>query len=222
MPGACPKQYRSILGKSVLQHCLESIGSMPVFSRVVLALSANDPYWPAVRDRLAPGLLDNLQVVIGGDERADTVTAALAALADIAEENDWVLVHDAVRPLIRTSDIEHMIATLVGEPAGGLLAIPVRDTLKSATDDNSVAATIDRSRLWQAQTPQMFRYGVLTEALAEARKRNLGMTDEASAIELLNLPVRLILGRQDNLKITFEEDLQLVGQVLEARNRSQS
>jgi 2-C-methyl-D-erythritol 4-phosphate cytidylyltransferase len=219
LPGACPKQYREILGKPLLQHTLEGIGSLPLFSLVVLALSNEDSFWPAVRDSLAPAIRDRIQVTTGGQERVNSVLAALELLGTQAGDEDWVLVHDAVRPLVSMQDVEFLISSVADLPSGGLLAQRVRDTLKAAGDNALVDSTVDRSKLWQAQTPQMFRYGVLRQALQTAVEQGRTVTDEAAAVEALGLPVRLVKGHPYNIKVTWEEDLELAALLLGAERQ---
>jgi 2-C-methyl-D-erythritol 4-phosphate cytidylyltransferase len=216
LPGACPKQYREILGKPLLQHTLERTAGMPIFSKVVIALSGADEYWPGLHQALDQDLTEKLLLAPGGPERADSVLAGLRALTDLAQDSDWVLVHDAVRPLVSIPDIEFLISSVADMESGGLLALRVRDTLKLAGTNDQVESTVDRSRLWQAQTPQMFRYGILRKALQEATAAGRGVTDEASAVEALGLPVRLVKGHPNNFKVTWEEDLELATLLLGA------
>lgn len=223
MQSAIPKQYLEIDGTSLLQLTLERLGNMPWFARIVVALAAEDEHWPAVQARLSGKLREKLLIVTGGSERYRSVHNALQGLAGFAQPQDWVLVHDAVRPCVRTSDVALLIHSLQQETAGGLLAVPVRDTLKEAQPGASngaevqlVARTVDRSALWLAATPQMFRFGVLQSALQQAMGQDCIATDEAAAVEALGLPVQLIRGRADNLKVTYPEDLALLAALLRA------
>jgi 2-C-methyl-D-erythritol 4-phosphate cytidylyltransferase len=210
-----PKQYLEVNGLPVLQHTLQRLGGMPWFSRMVLVLSANDPWWPALASRLHRELLEKIDVVDGGAQRCDSVLQGVLALQNVVNDNDWVLVHDVVRPCIHADDVSKLIDALRHEPAGGLLASPVRETLKRDDGAGMVQQTVDRSRLWCAATPQMFRYGVLLRALQQARGA-AAVTDEAEAVERSGHPVRLVPGRADNLKITYPEDLQLAALLLGA------
>lgn len=149
-----------------------------------------------------------------------SVLNALTALQPFAEDNDWVLVHDAVRPCIHPADVHKLMHELASEAAGGLLAIPVRETLKESDGGQLVQRTVDRSRMWQAATPQMFRFAVLQRALQQAAvARRAAPTDEAAAVEAQGLPVRLVAGRTDNIKVTYPGDLLLAAAVLEAQSR---
>jgi 2-C-methyl-D-erythritol 4-phosphate cytidylyltransferase len=186
----------------------------------VLVLTADDQNWAEVEHHLAPLLKSKLLVVVGGAERFQSVANALSALTDEAAPDDWILVHDVVRPCLRASDIEMLVKTLSAEATGGLLALPLRDTLKEGGSDLKVVRTLDRDRLWLAATPQMFRYSVLTQALAFAVGNGLHITDEAAAVEALGLPVTLVPGRADNIKVTYPEDLQLVAALLQAETGS--
>jgi 2-C-methyl-D-erythritol 4-phosphate cytidylyltransferase len=145
------------------------------------------------------------------------VAHALEALADQAADTDWVLVHDAARPCLRPEDLQALTAALDGDAVGGLLAVPVSDTLKRAGGDGRVAATVPREALWRALTPQMFRYGLLRRALALCLERGRSVTDEASAIECLGLQPRLVRGHADNVKITSPEDAALAAAILRCR-----
>ncbi len=199
-----PKQYLQIAGRCIVEHTLHCFLEHPGLLGAVVCVAVDDPYWPQLqvasdaRIRRAPG----------GRERADSVLAGLQALlAEGARAEDWVLVHDAARPNLSPADLDRLLDSLADDPVGGLLAIPVRDTLKRAASDGRVAETVDRSLIWQAYTPQMFRLGALREALAQALKEGVAVTDEASAMEWTGQAPRLIEGRADNLKVTRPEDL---------------
>ncbi|MBA1189716.1 2-C-methyl-D-erythritol 4-phosphate cytidylyltransferase [Pseudomonas entomophila] len=199
-----PKQYLAVAGRTVLEHTLACFLEHPALLGVVVSLANDDPYWPHLpcandgRIRRAPG----------GRERADSVLNALQVLqAQGAGDEDWVLVHDAARPNLARSDLDRLLSMLADDPVGGLLAVPARDTLKCAGADGRVSATLDRSTVWQAFTPQMFRLGTLHRALADCLVAQVAVTDEASAIEWSGQAPRLIEGRGDNLKVTRPEDL---------------
>jgi 2-C-methyl-D-erythritol 4-phosphate cytidylyltransferase len=217
MQSSLPKQYHTINGITLLQLTLERVGLNPLFSKVVLVLAADDDRWPEVENRLSPALMNKLFVVTGGAERFHSVASALAALGPDASPEDWILVHDVVRPCLRSSDIEKLVQTLSPEPVGGLLAMPLRDTLKEGSTDLKVVRTLDRKMLWLAATPQMFRYSVLAEAMEYVIKNSLYITDESSAVEALGLPVTLVAGRADNIKVTYPDDLQFAAAVLQAQ-----
>jgi 2-C-methyl-D-erythritol 4-phosphate cytidylyltransferase len=204
-----PKQYLQLGGLTILEHSLLCFLDHPRLKGLVISLAVDDPYWPAL-----PCALDSrIQQVAGGKERADSVLNALLHLhASGADDNDWVLVHDAARPNLARSDLDHLLAELADDPVGGLLAVPAKDTLKRADASGRVAETVDRSFIWQAYTPQMFRLGALHRALADGLVSNVSITDEASAIEWAGHSPRLIEGRADNIKVTRPEDLEWLRQ----------
>lgn len=214
MGAATPKQYLEIAGRSVLEHTLWRLAGQALIRQVVVAISAGDEYFAALRTRLPP----KASAVLGGVERCHSVLAALHALALDAAAEDWVMVHDAARPCVRSADLDRMIATLGDDAVGGILAVPVRDTLKRCNADGTIVATVDRSQLWHALTPQMFRLGTLTRAIEAALACGVMVTDEAQAIERLGLTPRVVAGHADNLKITHPEDLFLAGLILAAQD----
>ncbi|MBB2494627.1 2-C-methyl-D-erythritol 4-phosphate cytidylyltransferase [Aquipseudomonas ullengensis] len=199
-----PKQYLQLAGRTILEHTLDCFLDHPQLKGLVLCLSVGDPYWPEL-----PGASDpRIQRADGGNERADSVLSGLLRLLELgAQEDDWVLVHDAARPNLSRHDLDQLLLELADDPVGGLLAVPARDTLKRAGADGRVAETVDRSQIWQAYTPQMFHFAALHRALADALVAGVAVTDEASALEWAGLAPRLVEGRADNLKITRPEDL---------------
>ncbi|MCS5586303.1 MAG: 2-C-methyl-D-erythritol 4-phosphate cytidylyltransferase, partial [Gammaproteobacteria bacterium] len=158
-----------------------------------------------------------LATAIGGKERFHSVISALNTLKPFAKDNDWILVHDAARPCVKFSDVTNLIKKLKDHPTGGLLATQVVDTVKQGRNSR-VQKTLDRSNLWQAQTPQMYRFGVLSRALDNIIKNDLSITDEASSIEVLGLESVLVEASKSNLKITTPEDLDLANFYLESNN----
>ncbi len=200
-----PKQYLSINHKTILEHTLERICSHPKIEGVVVAISGNDDIWQTLGISSQP----KITVVEGGVERCHSVLNGLRALSDQASSNDWVLVHDAARPCLRIEDINRLIDTLEGHDVGGLLGLPVRDTMKRADTTGTIQETVDRECLWHALTPQMFHLGALIDALENALSNNLIVTDEAQAIELYGLQPVLVEGHPDNIKITRNNDLAL-------------
>jgi 2-C-methyl-D-erythritol 4-phosphate cytidylyltransferase len=200
-----PKQYLALRGRPVIQHVVERFRRHPAIAGVVVALAADDRRWGSLRF----GGVARLETVVGGAERCHSVLAALDVLSQQADPMDWVLVHDAARPCLRGSDVDRLIEALADDPVGGLLALPVRDTMKRAAPDGSVAETVDRIGLWHALTPQMFRLDALRSALQAALARDILVTDEAQAMELAGMQPRLIEGSPDNIKITRPEDLDL-------------
>ncbi|MBX9714401.1 MAG: 2-C-methyl-D-erythritol 4-phosphate cytidylyltransferase [Pseudomonadaceae bacterium] len=200
-----PKQYLALAGRCLLEHTLDCFLDHPGLKGLVVSLAAEDPYWPTLACSHDP----RISRAEGGAERADSVLQGLLRLTELgATEHDWVLVHDAARPNLSRFDLDRLLTELAADPVGGLLAVPVRDTLKRASADGRVAHTVDRSQIWQAYTPQMFRFGVLQRALAEALVAEVAITDEASAIEWAGQAPRLIEGLADNLKVTRPEDLE--------------
>lgn len=211
MKAKCPKQYLRLSQKTVIEHTLARFNSYPRINGIVIALDPNDSYWPKLRisgDR-------ELLTVSGGKERCHSVLNALAYLSDTAASNDWILVHDAARPCLTVNDLHQLITTLDEDPVGGILAVPVRDTIKRSTEDQRITETVDREGLWHALTPQMFRFEVLLKALHQSLADDYLVTDEASAVEHIGLNPRLVEGRADNIKITRPEDLALAEYYLE-------
>lgn len=210
MGAPTPKQYLCILGKPVLAHTLERLLAVPEFERLIVALSPEDEYWESLTVAADP----RIQTVAGGKERADSVLSALHSLSGLAAADDWVLVHDAARLCITLSDVNRLITQLRDHPVGGILAAPSSDTLKEV-DGKNIVGTLDRNRVWRAQTPQMFRYHALKTALEQAATAGLTVTDEASALELQGQLPGIVEGRTDNIKITRPEDLALAAFYLE-------
>jgi 2-C-methyl-D-erythritol 4-phosphate cytidylyltransferase len=208
-----PKQYLELAGKTVIEHTLLRLLSAQVFTAVAVAISEEDPYWPD----LDVSAHKKIITAAGGKERADSVLSALKAIRTVASDDDWVLVHDAARPCITTIDIHHLIDSLKTDEIGGILALSSHDTLKSVQGDNVIVGTLDRSHIWRALTPQMFRYGLLKNAL-EAAEGNAAITDEASALELQGMQPKIVEGRPDNIKITRPEDLALAQFYMEHQN----
>ncbi|MBP6563362.1 MAG: 2-C-methyl-D-erythritol 4-phosphate cytidylyltransferase [Neisseriaceae bacterium] len=207
-----PKQYSLLLGQTVLHHTLAVLAAEPMIDQIVVVIAPEDPYfdqhvWPS--EKL-------LVLRCGGDSRAATVQQGLKQLWDDGlHDQDWVLVHDAARCCLSRIALAQLIQHLHGHPIGGLLALPVADTLKRANTANEVIETVARADLWQAQTPQMFRARLLADALALGDLNH--MTDEASAIEALGLQPKLVLGEASNFKLTLQQDRALAEAVLSAR-----
>lgn len=205
MGGHCPKQYLMLQGKTVLQHTLERLASLPL-AGIVICLAENDPYW----EQLSLNLPVPLIRAIGGTERCHSVLNGLKTLKSQAVATDWVLVHDAARPCVRVADMQKLMDQLADHPVGGLLAIPVRDTMKrTKAGTTSVQETVNRTDLWHALTPQMFRLQPLMTALEMALARGAVVTDDAQAMEQQGLQPILVEGHADNIKITHPQDLQL-------------
>jgi 2-C-methyl-D-erythritol 4-phosphate cytidylyltransferase len=213
MAGSVPKQYLPLAGRTVLEWSLAPFLERNEFHAIVVALAAGDERWarlPASSDK-------RILTVAGGRERADSVRAGLGVIAEHAKAEDWILVHDAARPCLHPDDLQHLIDALANDAVGGLLATAVPDTLKRAGPDGRVEFTVPRTHLWRALTPQMFRYGVLWQALEQSVAGSELITDEAAAVEGLGLSPLLVAGRSDNLKITVPEDLVIAERHLAAR-----
>ena len=204
MGGPQPKQYLHILGRPVIEHTLNKLLAIGSLEKIVVAISAQDDHWP----QLALAGDSRIETVIGGAERSDSVLNGLQHLAQEGSDNDWVLVHDVARPCVATADIEAMMDALRDHEVGGILAVPASDTIKRV-DGNAIIETVDRTVLWQAQTPQMFRLGLLRGALANGISSGASITDEASAIELAGARPVVFEGTTSNIKITRPEDLAL-------------
>lgn len=202
-----PKQFQPLAGKPVLQHTIECFVDLPRLAGVVVALAAWDKHFSAVKVPVSM----RLYTVTGGDERADSVLAALEWLhaGGEAHENDWVIVHDAARPLLPRADLGLLVEACDAGADGALLGAPVADTLKQADASECVQATVERKQLWRALTPQMFRLGPLRNALLAARKAGKSVTDESMAMELAGFQPRLVNGHGCNIKITHAGDMAL-------------
>lgn len=199
-----PKQYLPIAGHTVLEHTVHKLLSHPKISKVVVAVTDGDPYFPALAIAAHPDVVR----VSGGGERADSVLSALKYIQAHAL-SEWVMVHDAARPCITHADLDALIAAVAQHEVGGILASPVRDTMKRADAACNIDHTVERQALWHALTPQMFNTEQLTDALAKALAQGVTITDEASALEWLGYKPALVKGRADNIKITQPEDLAL-------------
>ena len=200
-----PKQYLQLGGRTILEHSLGCFLDHPSLKGLVVSLAVDDPYWP----NLACAADPRIQRADGGAERSGSVLSALLQLNALgASDDDWVLVHDAARPNLSREDLDTLLMQLADDPVGGLLAVPARDTLKRVDKRGRVVETIDRSLIWQAYTPQMFRLGALHRALADSLVADALITDEASAMEWSGQAPRLVEGRADNIKVTRPEDLE--------------
>jgi 2-C-methyl-D-erythritol 4-phosphate cytidylyltransferase len=205
-----PKQYLDLAGQPMIWHAISTLCACPDIKTVFVVLAPGDEYfarydWSHCEGKLAP-------LYCGGSTRAESVANGL--LASELEADDWVLVHDAARPCLSAQLLARMIAELRDDAVGGILAVPVADTLKRADAQQRIAHTEPREGLWQAQTPQMFRAGLLAEALARSNR----VTDEASAIEAMGLQPRLVASDSSNFKVTYPQDIELA-ELLLNKNR---
>ncbi len=205
-----PKQYQPLAGKPLIHHAISRLCAHPAIKQVLVVLAAGDDFfkrydWTMFKEKLLP-------VYCGGATRAASVYNGLVAAHDIADADDWILVHDAARPCLDAASLSKLMEALTDDDAGGLLAIPVADTLKRANAQQQVIGTEPRDQLWQAQTPQMFRYRLLFEALRAAKPGTV--TDEASAVEQFGFNPRLVMGSTRNIKVTYPEDIAVAESIL--------
>lgn len=208
--GGLPKQYVRVLGRPVLSWSLRALLDDPALAAIVVAVADGDRRYARLPEARDP----RVRACRGGERREVSVANALECLAGEARDEDWVLVHDAARPCLRPIDVRALVAGVAGDPVGGLLAVPLGDTLKVAGADRRSDRTVPREGLWRALTPQMFRYGVLRRALALCRDRARAVTDEAAAIEAMGLRPLLVQGHGDNIKVTHAEDRALAAAIL--------
>ncbi|MEE9885107.1 2-C-methyl-D-erythritol 4-phosphate cytidylyltransferase [Acinetobacter nosocomialis] len=207
------KQYQYIQDATVLEHTVKRLSQLPL-SGYVLAIGAQDNFAStlAFQDKYKAHFCN------GGAERVHSVLNALNYLLQIADENDWVLVHDAARPCVTFECLSALVKTAVETNQSAILAIPVRDTLKQVTKQHQIDKTVSRELLWQAQTPQIAKIGTLKKAIETALKNNLTITDEASALEYMGETVQVVMGRSDNIKITYPDDLELARLILQSQS----
>ena len=209
-----PKQYHQLAGKAVIEWALQPFLERSDIAGIVVAVADEDNRW----------LTDQkVMIAAGGSERSESVLNALLALREKADDLDWVLVHDAVRPCLRQQDIDKLVTEVATDENGGLLALPVRDTMKRQKADVTLAAvekTVQRENLWHALTPQYFPADRLKTALQSAKQGDLLITDESSAMEMAGFSPRLVQGHEDNIKITRPDDLRLASLYLQASKQA--
>lgn len=200
-----PKQYLELLHRTVIEHSLLPFCEHPLIKGIAVVVAENDEHWPNL------ALSGHARIVraSAGRERCHSVLNGLRRIGEFAGDDDLVLVHDAARPCVTATDIDRLIAGLKDHPVGGILAVPVRDTVKQAGDDQTIEATLDRNRLWRALTPQMFRLGLLRDSIAATIGDNLLVTDEAQALERRGYRPGIVRGGSHNIKISLPEDLAL-------------
>ncbi|OJZ16484.1 MAG: 2-C-methyl-D-erythritol 4-phosphate cytidylyltransferase [Thiobacillus sp. 63-78] len=213
MGGVIEKQYLPLNSVPMIAHAIRVLAREPRLSKIFVVLAPADQRWGTYAWQDWEARIDVLRC--GGTTRAETVLNGLDALSAICDADDWVLVHDAARPCLPDDMLAKLLDEVADDPVGGLLAVPVADTLKRAAAEPAsgtrAEATVPRAGLWQAQTPQMFRHGMLLQAL---RAAGSDMTDEASAIEKMGLQPRLVESDSRNLKVTYPQDLELAGLIL--------
>lgn len=203
-----PKQYMLLAGKPMLLHALDTFAANPAISHTFVVVSAEDDYIEGLLSTQSH-LQDKVTILRhGGASRQETVRNGLLHIRQHLRDNDWVLVHDAARPGLSQLLLNRLLTALQDDEVGGLLALPVVDTLKHSVNDRS-SKTVPRAHLWAAQTPQMFRYGLLTQAMQQASERLSEITDDASAIEMLGLQPKLVEGSPRNFKVTLAHDVAL-------------
>ena len=213
----CPKQYALLSGQPLLKYTVDIFLQATWVKGIMLVLHAQDEFWPKLYERPH----SRLMTTVGGEQRVDSVLQGLLALEGKANENDWVLVHDAARPCLRLQSLQHLIIECQHHSVGGLLGRPVTQTIKIVNEEGCVEKTQAREALWEAQTPQMFRYGLLRSALDSLTQEEISqITDEASAIERLGYQPHMVLGEASNLKVTYAEDLALAEWYLKQESAS--
>ncbi|MGP1717457.1 MAG: 2-C-methyl-D-erythritol 4-phosphate cytidylyltransferase [Methylophilus sp.] len=209
MQSETPKQYLMLNGKPILQHAIDIFEATQQINSIVIVVAENDAFWQ-------PSLLSHCKKTrvmhCGGETRAASVLNGLQSMSDIVAADDWILVHDAARPGIDPTMIARLIDAISANEIGGLLALPLADTLKRADAHGAIDETIPRQRLWQAQTPQMFRHAELQQALSMHLQRQ--PTDEAQAMEWMGHKPKLVLGDLKNMKVTYPHDLTVVAALM--------
>ncbi len=206
-----PKQYLTINKKTILEHTLTRLLSVESITAIVVVLDENDQVFAT----LPCAKNTRLMTAFGGKERCDSVLSALIALQQKAAASDCVLVHDAARCCILPSRINKLIAYLKDDKVGGLLGVPISDTLKQVNEHDKSLQTLDRDMVWAAQTPQLFPYDLLKLSLEKAIAANVPITDEASAIEFCGLHPQMVMGHYDNIKITHSNDIVMAKAIMD-------
>lgn len=205
-----PKQYIAISGQTMLQHSVAKLAKSKYIDHCLLVIAKDDI--------LAKTLNWDLPIhfCTGGVERWQSVMAGVAAIANAgAQANDLIVIHDAARPCVLPEDIDAVITSAMLEPYGAILATPVADTLKQVNDKGMIEQTVARDKLWQAQTPQVFRLGYLQKVLKAVAEQGIHITDEASGFEQLGYPIRIVEGSRSNIKLTYPSDLNLISMLLD-------
>jgi 2-C-methyl-D-erythritol 4-phosphate cytidylyltransferase len=214
MGSTIAKQYLCIDGAPLLLHALRRLSAVDEIQKIAVVIHPEDSRWTELEESITAEFKDRIITVIGGDERFHSVLNGLTAIAEFADSNDWVMVHDAVRPCVRTSDIQKLIEDVSLHPIGGLLGSPVDNTLKRVDTELTVIETVDRESYWNALTPQMFRFAQLKESIETVVASGVQVTDEAAAMEVAGFKPIMVAGNKDNIKITVEADLLLASQIL--------
>lgn len=205
-----PKQYLKIGEKTVIEHTISLFLSLDWITKIVIVLSPDDTFF----SQLPLYGHSKLVCVPGAEERMDSVLNALNHLETIVKKQDWILVHDAVRPCLHPKDLRSLVTDLQDDRVGGILATPVQDTLKYLDEKQNITHTVERTNLWQAQTPQMFRFELLINAYRHSKKLGLKLTDDASAVEQLAIHPKVVKSEHPNPKLTLARDLPFVRALL--------
>jgi 2-C-methyl-D-erythritol 4-phosphate cytidylyltransferase len=214
MESKLPKQYLTIHNKTVLEHTLSRLLSIKSIAAIMVVLDKDDQYFA----KLTCANNNRIMTTIGGTERCDSVLSALFALQHKIKANDRVLVHDAARCCVLPSKVEELITSLKNDKVGGLLGVPVSDTLKQVDSHQKSTQTLDRSIVWAAQTPQLFPYDLLKQSLENSLAAKQLITDEASAIEYSGLQPQMVMGHHDNIKITHPNDILIASAIMNYQN----
>ena len=201
-----PKQYLTIGNKTILEHSVEILLHHPQIIKVIIPTSQEDQWFNTLPLATHPQVIR----VNGNSQRASSVLSALSILHSLNIRDAWILVHDAVRPCLHDADLKRLLALIGKSQVGGILAKPVRDTIKSSQKSKQIAFTLNRDDLWCAMTPQLFPFKILYNCLNHALDKGANITDEASALEYCGFHPELIESRADNIKVTYPEDLDLV------------
>ncbi len=218
MQNTTPKQYLILNNKEIIVHSINELLSANIFSKIMVALAPTDKHFAKLN------IANNNHIIttIGGDQRYNSVLNSIKAIQKTQQYslNDWVLVHDAARPCLNKQDIALLINKLQDDAIGGILGYPASDTIKIVDQQSNIQSTPDRSNLWHAVTPQMFRMGVLLESLEYCIKHNIAVTDEASAVENLGYNPKIFNGSVGNIKVTTQEDMLLAEYYLQQTKES--
>ncbi len=211
------KQYLLLQGKTILEHSIDLFIHQHWLNKIILAIAKDDHHFSSLDVASHP----KVQVVIGGESRADSVLNALKSLQSIAHPLDWVLVHDAVRPCLHQHDLHLLMESLSQEKVGGILATPATDTMKTF-NSHHILQTVPRENLCKALTPQMFRFAVLFDALTHCMEKNLSVTDESSSVEHFGLKPKVVFAQYANPKLTLASDLNMIAHLLASKNQEEA
>lgn len=207
-----PKQYITLQGKTILERSINALCMSKYINAVHLVIAKNDEIARTLSFEVP------IDYIEGGSERWQSVQNGVDAIIKSgASAQDLILIHDAARPCVLSSNIDTLIEISQNEPYGAILGVPVADTLKVVAQNHTIESTVDRTKLWHAQTPQVFRAGKLYKVLQEVAKKNLMITDEASAFETMGYPIKVVQGSHQNVKLTYAEDLDLIESILASR-----